>query len=290
MSQGIDTVSRLGQFELNAVSPDYFAVMGTRILRGRGFTAQDGPTAPRAMVVSEAMGKRIWAGKDPLGQCIRVNADTMPCTYVIGIAENIRNQNLSDDPGYYYYMPASQFAPERGDLLIRTRGRGTQYSEAIRRSLQHEMPGAAYVTITPFSEVVTQQMQSWTLGATMFTAFGILALVLAAIGLYSVIAYNVAQRTHEMGIRVALGAQAQDVVRMVVGEGAMLGIMGLVIGSGAALVAGRWVKPLLYEVSPTDPVVFASVIGLLFGVAVVASWIPARRAARVDPQVALRSD
>src|SRR4051812_26859685 len=264
--------------------------MGTRILRGRGFTNEDGPTSQRAMVVSEAMAKKLWPNKDAIGQCIRVNADTMPCTYVVGIAENIKNQNLSDDPGYYYYMPAMQFAPGQGDLLVRTGGRATDFGEAIRKALQREMPGAAYVTITPFSETVTQQAQSWKLGATMFTAFGILALVLASIGLYSVIAYNVAQRTHEMGVRVALGAQVGDVIRMIVREGAALGAVGLVIGTGAALFAVRWVKPLLFNVSPTDPWVFGTVVVLLFGVAVVASWVPARRASRVDPQVALRSD
>jgi putative ABC transport system permease protein len=287
---GIDTVSRLGQFELNAVSPEYFSTMGTRILRGRGFTDADGRGASRVMVVSQAMGSRIWPAKDPLGQCIRVNADTMPCTYVVGIAENIKNQNLSDDPGYYYYMPASQFAPGQGDLLVRTRGRAVLYSEAVRSRLQREMPGAAYVTITPFSDVVDQQVQSWKLGATMFTAFGLLALVLAAIGLYSVIAYNVAQRTHEMGVRVALGAQVADVVRMVVREGATLSAIGVVVGAAIALLAGRWVKPLLFNVSPRDPLVFGVVIALLIAVAVVASWVPARRAARVDPQIALRTE
>jgi ABC-type antimicrobial peptide transport system permease subunit len=242
------------------------------------------------MVVSEAMGKRIWPGKDPLGQCIRVSADTMPCTYVVGIAENIKNQNLSDDPGYFYYMPATQFARGQGGLLIRTRGPVARYTEAIRSRLQKEMPGAAYVTTAPFSDAVGQQVQSWKLGATMFTAFGVLALVLAAVGLYSVIAYNVAQRTHEMGIRVALGAQVGDVIRMVVREGAVLGAIGVVLGTLAALGGGRWLKPLLYEVSPRDPVVFGVVIVMLIGVAIAASWVPARRAARVDPQVALRSD
>jgi putative ABC transport system permease protein len=287
---GLDTVSKLGQFELNAVSPDYFATMGTRVLRGRGFTDEDGGAAQRVMVVSEGMAKRIWPEKDALGQCIRVSADTMPCTYVVGVAENIKNQNLSDEDGYYYYMPASQYAPAQGDLLVRTRGLATRYSEAVRRALQREMPGAAYVSITPFSEVVGQQVQSWKLGATMFTAFGILALVLAAIGLYSVIAYNVAQRTHEMGVRVALGAQSADVIRMVVREGATLGGTGVVMGTAAALLAGRWVKPLLFDVSPTDPAVFVAVVALLLAVAVAASWVPARRAARVDPQEALRSD
>jgi putative ABC transport system permease protein len=287
---GIDSVSRLGQFELNAVSPDYFKVMGTRIRRGRSFTDSDDPTAQRVMVVSEAMGARIWPGKDPIGQCIRVQADTMPCTYVIGIAENIKNEGLSDDKGYFYYMPAVQFARGQGGLLIRTRGPVAQYTEAIRRRLQSEMPGAAYVTMAPFSDAVGTQVQSWKLGATMFTAFGVLALILASIGLYSVIAYNVAQRTHEMGIRVALGAQVGDVIGMVVREGAVLGVIGVAIGIGVALVAGRWIKPLLFDVSPKDPIVFSAVVVLLLLVAVAASWVPARRAARVDPQVALRSD
>jgi ABC-type antimicrobial peptide transport system permease subunit len=124
----------------------------------------------------------------------------------------------------------------------------------------------------------------------MFAAFGVLALALAAIGLYSVIAYNVAQRTHEMGVRVALGAQIGDVVRLVVSDGLKLGLLGLAIGGVAALSAARWVKPLLFEESPSDPLVFALVTATLLAVTVAASWIPARRAARVDPQVALRTE
>jgi ABC-type antimicrobial peptide transport system permease subunit len=122
----------------------------------------------------------------------------------------------------------------------------------------------------------------------MFTAFGLLALVLAAIGLYSVIAYNVAQRTHELGVRVALGAQRADLLRLVVSEGFRLGIMGVVIGAAIALGAGRWLAPLLFEESPRDPVVFTVVAVALLGVSVVASWVPARRAARVEPTRALR--
>ena len=134
------------------------------------------------------------------------------------------------------------------------------------------------------------ETRSWQLGATMFVAFGGLALVLAAIGLYSVIAYNVAQRTHELGVRVALGAQSRDVVRLVVVEGLRLAVVGVAIGAGVALLAGRWVKPLLFNVSPKDPTVFVVVSLTLISVAVAASWVPALRASRVDPNVALRSD
>jgi len=286
--EGIDTVR--GQFNLNPVSPSYFATMGTRLVRGRGFTDQDTPNAPRAAVISENMGKTLWPGRDPIGQCMRIGADTTPCTYVVGVAENIKDQSLAADSGYYYYLPAAQFNPTTGGLMVRTRGDAKRYIEPLRRRLQREMPGASYITLTPFSEVLGSQTRSWQLGATMFAAFGALALVLAAIGLYSVIAYNVAQRTHELGVRVALGAQARDVVRLVVVDGLRLAVAGVAIGAAIAFFASKWVKPLLFNVSPKDPAVFVLVALTLIGVAVVASWVPARRASRVDPNVALRSD
>ena len=287
---GIDTVSRLGQFDLNAVSPEFFATLGTRVVRGRGITDEDTPNAPRAAVVSEAMGKVLWPGKDPIGQCMRVSADTMPCTFVVGIAENIKEQSLAADSGYYYYLSAAQFHPQEGGLFVRVRGEGAKFSEAVRRRLQKEMPGASYVTITPISEVLGSQKRSWRLGATMFVAFGVLALVLAAIGLYSVISYNVAQRTHELGVRRALGAQAADVVRLVVTDGLKLAAVGVALGVAAAFYAGKWVKPLLFNVSAKDPWVFAVVALTLVLVALAASWIPALRASRVDANVALRSE
>ena len=299
--EGIDTVSRLGQFNLNAVSPEHFATLGTRILRGRGVTDEDAPNAPRTMVVSEAMGKVLWPGKDALGQCIKVNVQlggrdpfsdpaALPCTSVVGIAENIKSQSLSADSGYYYYLPATQFSPHTGGLFVRTRGNGPSFSEAVRKRLQQEMPGASYVTITPFQEIIGGQTRSWELGATMFVAFGALALVLAAIGLYSVIAYNVAQRTHELGVRVALGARGADVVQLVVTDGLRLAGVGVLLGTIVAFWGGKWVKPLLFNVSPRDPLVFVIVALTLVAVAVAASWIPALRASRVDPNVALRSD
>src|SRR5687767_1489914 len=183
--EGIDTVGRLGQFNLNAVSPEYFATMGTRVVRGRGIEAGDTPNAPRVAVVSEAMGKVLWPGRDAVGQCMRINADTMPCTTVVGIAENIRQQGLAADSGYFYYLSAAQFNPTAGGLFVRTRGEATKFTEAVRRRLQREMPGASYVTITPLTEVLGSETRSWQLGATMFVAFGALAIVLAAIGLYS---------------------------------------------------------------------------------------------------------
>src|SRR5262249_722054 len=162
------------------------------------------------------------------------NSDTMPCTTVVGIAENIHASHLGDDPGLYYYIPAAQNLPQTGGLFVRA-GAATAVGaaaliEPLRKKLQQEMPGTSYLTVTPLTDVLNGETKSFSLGATMFAAFGLLALAVAAVGLYSVIAYNVAQRTHELGVRVALGAQVRDVLRLVVGEGIRFGIAGVIIG------------------------------------------------------------
>jgi len=287
---GIDSVHRLGDFELNAVTPEHFATLGTRILRGRGIEAQDGEHAPRVMVASQAMAKTLWPGRDPIGQCVRVGADTAPCSYVVGVAQNIKSEQLGDDPGLFYYLSTAQWHPEQGGLFVRTHGEAARSAETIRRSLQPVMPGAAYVTVTPLREILGEQTRSWQLGATMFLAFGALALALAAIGLYSVMAYNVAQRTQEMGVRATLGAQQRDLVGLVLNEGLRVGVVGIVIGVVIALAGGQWVGPLLFQESPHDPLVFGFVAVVLLGTTVLASFVPSRRAARVDPMVALRSE
>ena len=171
---------------------------------------------------------------------------------------------------------------------MRTRGEASRSAETVRRQLQALMPGSSYVTVTPFSQIYAPTIKSWRLGASMFVAFGGLALVLAAIGLYSVIAYNVAQRTHELGVRVAFGAQVGDVIRLVLSEGLRLAVAGMVIGGGIALYAGRWVAPLLFQVKPSDPLTYAAVSIGLGLVAMLACLIPAKRATKVDPMVALR--
>jgi putative ABC transport system permease protein len=290
--QGRDTawLNALGSINIQGTTPEYLATMGTRLLRGRFLTAADTRGSARVMVISEAMANTIWPKEDPIGACVRIGADTNPCTEVVGIAENIRSASFSDDKQLYYYRPIGQADWMGGGIFVRTRGDAEGEGESVRRALQALMPGSSYVTVQPMSQIFGPNIQSWKLGATMFVAFGGLALLLAAIGLYSVIAYNVVQRTHELGVRVAFGAQAPDVVRLILREGLQLTTIGILIGAGIALVAGRWVAPLLFEVSPKDPVVFTAVAGTLLLVATLACMIPALRAARVDPNVALRSD
>ena len=287
---GIDSVRKLGRFTYQTATTDYFRTMGTRILRGRGFTEADRASAPKISVVSESMAKVLWAGKDALGQCMRVRADTMPCTTVVGIAEDRVQGDLTSDKKYQYYLPLEQSSPSGGFVMLRMRGDPAAQQEVVRKAMQRVMPGQSYVTTKPFIEIVNEQRRSWQLGATMFVAFGVLALVVAGVGLYGVVAYNVAQRMQELGVRVALGAQTRDVVRLVVGQGVRFAVAGVTLGTVLALVAARWVQPLLFAQSATDVRVFGTVGGVLVLVAIVASGLPARRATRVDPNTVLRAD
>lgn len=290
---GIDSVQQFGEFEFNAVSSDYFATMGTRILRGRGVERGDVAGAELVLVVGATMGATLWPGEDAVGKCVRIGfrPETLPCRRVVGIAEDIQARGLEPETrSFYYYLPAAQWQPEVGGLFARMGGDARQAVEPLRRRLQEEMPGASYVTVGRLGEVLEGRTRSWVMGATLFTAFGVLALVLAAGGLYSVIAYNVAQRRQELAVRVALGAAAGDVIKLVVSEGLRFAMYGAVVGGTIALVGGRWVAPLLFNQSARDPVVFGAVTAVLLIVSVGASMIPAVRSARVDPNLALRAE
>ena len=288
---GIDSVRKLGTFYSNTVSADYFRVMGTRVLRGRAIENTDVGGARRVAVVSESMAGALWRGLDPIGQCFRISADTMPCTYVVGVAEDIHAQSIeAERKPYFYYLPAAQWNPQEGGLFVRTRGDARALVEGVRRHLQREMPGTSFITVRPLADVVDATLRSWIVGARVFTAFGALALALAAIGLYSVIAYNVTQRKHEMGIRLALGAGRTGIVRLVVLEGFRFALVGIAIGGAVAWASGRFIEPLLFRQSPQDPGVLALVSAILIGVAIVAGCLPAIRAAGVDPRTALQAD
>ncbi len=282
-------VVRHGDFNINWVSPDYFSAMGMRIVRGRGFDRNDAAGAPGAVVVSSAMANLLWPGKDAIGQCVQLDLDR-ECRYVVGIAADIKNTRLSDDPGLVYYAAAAQYLPQFTGLVLRMQDDAGGQVDVVRRALQREMPGASYVTVTPFAELFGVETHSWQLGATMFVAYGVLALVLAAVGLYSVIAYDVEQRTHEVGVRSALGATPWDIVWLVLRQGLRLAAVGIAMGGAAALIVSRQLAPLLFEISPRDPLVYGLVAAAMLTVAAVASFVPARHAASVDPTVALRSE
>ena len=292
---GVDSIRKLGRFMLQAGSPNYFATFGTRILRGRGFTSHDRADAPRVVVVSESMGRVLWKGEDPIGKCIRISSDTMPCTTVVGISEDIKMRQLASDAEFSYYLPIAQYRAQFGKpsdlaMFVRVRGRPDDSAEMIRKRLQRLMPGTSYLTARPMHDIVDPQMRSWTSGARMFLSLGALALALAAIGLYAVVAFAVVQRTQELGVRIALGARVSDVMRLVIGEGIRVTLTGVFVGAVIALAAGGAIRTMLFQVSPHDPMVFGVVALTLLVVGALASAIPAFRAARVDPNTALRAD
>jgi len=208
----------------------------------------------------------------------------------VGIAQNAVYHTLSSDPGLAYYLPITQWARESGGLYVRTRGDAAPRVAELLRVLQRAMPPDVYLTAYPMADVVGAKTREWQLGATMFAIFGALALVVAAVGLYSVVAYGVAQRAQELGVRVALGASAADVLRLVVGEGLRHALIAVALGLAVALSASHWVEPLLFGTSGKDPVILTLVGATMVVVAAAASTVPAFRAARVDPMTALRAE
>jgi putative ABC transport system permease protein len=292
---GIDSVERLGRFNMQLTTPRYFEVMQTRILRGRGFTPQDGEGAPPVTVVSAAMARVLWPGEDPLGRCIEVGwgADgiaTSPCTLVVGVAEDAAHQGLLDEERFMYYLNVDQVLPGSIARMFLRMANGDMevQAERVRRALQAVMPGDGFVVVRPLQDAVDDQRRSWRLGATLFTVFGSLAAVVAAVGLYGVMAYGVAQRMHELGVRIALGARSGHIVRMVMLRGVAYAAASVGIGLLLAAFASRWVEPLLYRASPRDPLTYGAVGGLMLVVGVVAGLGPSMRAVRADPNWALR--
>jgi predicted permease len=278
----------------SAVTGDYFRVMGVPILRGRDFSAGDVAGAPKVAIVNQTFARLVWRGQDPLGKCLYVSEDADPkhrvCTTVVGVAEDAKRGEITESESFQYYLPIAQYpAPHVNALLIRSRTRAVDIAGAVRR----EVGGIStlpYASIESLQDITAPQLRSWRLGAMAFSGFGLLALVIAATGIISVLSYSVSQRTQEIGVRVALGAQSGQVVRLIVSQGMKATVLGIVIGGVGAYALGRAMAALLYQVKPSDPLVFGGVAVLLGVVAMVASWLPARRAAGVDPMVALRAE
>ncbi|MFN2565239.1 MAG: ABC transporter permease, partial [Gemmatimonadaceae bacterium] len=278
----------------NAVTPGYFATIGAPLLAGRDFGPGDHAASARVVIISEAMARRYWPRESAVGNCIFVDSDTPPCAQVVGVAADVKRQGVFEEDRMFVYAPLAQAPRIRSRrLVVRPAGDDpARLIEPVRRAMQTAVPGLPYASVGLLRDMtnVRQQLRPWQLGAAFFGAFGALALLLAAVGLYGVVSYTVTQRTHEMGVRVALGAQARDVARLVMREGVGVTAAGAAIGVAAALAGGRFVQSLLYEVSAWDPLVFAAVAVTLLAVAVAATLVPAWRATRVDPVVALRAE
>jgi putative ABC transport system permease protein len=286
---GLGSTESIGRFSYQATTPDYFTTMGTRILRGRGLTADDRNGTPDVAVVSESMARTLWPQQEAIGKCFRMRTETAPCVTIVGVAEDIFQRSLTDTDRGHYYVSIDQYTRTFGNgMALKLRGDPVREAEGIRQALQRVMPGSWYLTVRPLRELVDDQQRSWRLGATLFSYLGGLALLVAAVGLYGVVSYNVSQRMHELSVRVALGARRADILALVAGQGTRFAAGGAVIGTTIAFAASRWIQPLLFHQSATDPVVYFVVAALMLLVALAASAVPALTAANADPNAALR--
>ena len=274
---------------VNAVSAGYFAAMGTPVRRGRDFTAQDRKGSAPVVIVNERMATVLWPGKDPIGQCF-VTEVKEGCMSVVGVVSDHRIENLTGDAPAHFFQPLGQWTPDMRSLLVGVPAEAGADANVIRRALVQAEPGLPFIRVRPMSSIVDEQLQPWRLGATLFALFGVLGLVVAALGLYSVIAHDVAQRSHEIGVRMALGARRTDVARLVVGRGLSQALLGVALGLTLAALVSRRFADLLFQTSPSDPLIYGGVGVLLLLVAVVATLVPARRAARVEPVEVLRGN
>lgn len=283
-------VTRDGGPYYNAIRGDYFDAIGARIILGRAFSESDQVAGGRVAIVNETAARLWWPGESAIGKCIQLDDASSRCTEVVGVVQNTHRAQIVEDEFVQLLVPLAQAAPlAPGVVLFGISGgdRDRVIAEAHRR-MQSVDPGLPYVNVRPLDALVAPHLRSWRLGATMFTVFGALAVVLAAIGLYSVLAYDVAERRLELGVRSALGAATQRLALLVIGRGVRAVVAGTVIGSLISLLLGPRVAPLLFQTSARDPFVFVAAGGVLLVVAVAATLVPAVRAARIDPIEALR--
>jgi predicted permease len=286
--------SDIGTPFMAPVTPSYFEAVGLRFLQGRSMAGGDVDGGPAEVVVNEAMARLVWPGRDPLGRCMRFDKRENPCYTVVGVVENARwGYVIEPEPKPQYYLPLGNLPGQEstgGTLLVRAGpGMARQITADVRAALTNVFPEGD-VQVRRMLENLEPEYRPWRLGATLFTAFGGLALLVAVIGIYSTVSYGVSQRTHEFGVRVALGARRADVLRLVVGEGLRTVAIGAALGIALALAAGRLISAMLYGVRPGEPLALLLVSGLLLSVAALAATVPAWRAGRIDPMVALRTE
>ncbi len=291
---GRDSIPRLegGGPYLFAVTPGTIEAFGMRLLRGRTISDQDRRGSPPVAVITERMATTLWPGQESLGRCFISGADSTGCREIVGIVADLHRQGLEEEP-FMLYLTVAEQEPEPGvydHLVFRSTGPPEHLAGSIRQILLEERGDLPYVAVTPLQHLVRSQARAWSLGASMFTVFGALSLVIAAVGLYGVIAFAVSQRRRELGIRSALGASSNRLVRMVVTNGMGFAAAGVVLGLTAALAVGRQIEPLLFKTSARDIVVLGTAAAVVLVVGWTASLVPARRASRVSPAEVLRGE
>jgi macrolide transport system ATP-binding/permease protein len=272
------------------VSPEYFGTLGVSILQGRNFTSVDSPTSPGVIIVNEAFARKYWPGQDPLGKRIRLRTHDGPELQIVGVTADYKVSTVGEASTPYIHYAMSQRFDTSEEIMARTRGDAGTLLNAMRRELTALEPGVLFLDQQTMDAQVSATLLPAKAGAIGVSAVGVVAMLLASIGLYGVIAYSVSRRTREIGIRMALGAKAGSVVGMVMRQGLVIAAVGVAVGSLLALGAAKAVAGALYGVSFVDPIAWVGSILALLTVATLANIVPARRASVVDPSTALRSD
>ncbi len=276
----------------SVVSADYFRAVGIRLMKGRYFNDHDTETAPHVAIINENMARRFWPNQDPIGKRIRPGFSNDQWCSIVGVVSDVKQISFAEEPSTAMYLPYEQspssFLMRDITFAVRTSSSPLNSADQARHAIgavDHDLP---VFDVSTLQELVYQSMSEPRFNTVLLGIFAAFAFVLAIVGIYGVMSYTVTQRTHEIGVRMALGAGRDDVLKLVVGQGMILTLMGVVIGLGGAFGLTRFLASFLFGVQPTDPMTFAGVSLLVAGVAMAASYIPARRATKVDPMVALR--
>jgi len=278
------------KIEANTIGPGYFRTLGIGLLSGRDFTGADRKGAPRVVVVNQAFARRFWPTASALGK--QVSFGSGEWAEIVGVVEDSRYRVAGEPAPPYVYSTYLQSGSENVDMtmVVRQRGNSAATLAAVRREVESLDPDLPLLTPMTLAEFVQTATLPWRLMGTLTNIFGLIGLSLAALGIYGVVAYTVNQRTHEIGVRMALGARRQDIFRLVLGQGFKLATIGVAVGVVLSLIVTSFMAELLFGFSTGDPLTYASIIGLLVLVALSASFVPARRATRVDPLVSLRHE
>ena len=276
--------------DYQTVSPDYFRVMRIPLQRGRYFSVQDSPSSPNVTIISEAMARRYFPNQDPIGREMRFGfpPNSNVPREIVGVVGDVRDLALGRKPGPIMYVPFSQAPLWGGEVVVRSSLSTSSVTAGIRQAVYAIDKNLPVTDVESFPNAIGASVAQERFRTFLLSSFSGIALILAAVGIFGVISYSTSQRTHEIGIRMALGAQRRSVLRLILGQGAKLAVLGVGAGAGAAFLLTRLMASLLYGVSATDPLTFSAVAMGLLGVALLACYIPARRATRIDPTVALR--
>jgi predicted permease len=273
--------------QLHHISTDYFKAMGTPLRAGRTFAMTDDANAPPVIVVNEELAKRVWPGQDAVGKALTFG--TTPLR-VIGVVGDMHQRGLAEPVEPTMYIHVLQNSRARMSIVVRTRGEPLQFANAVRQAIWSQDANQTITSITTLEDVLGTAVARPRLLAWLLALFGVIGLTLGALGIFGVLAYAVNQRRQEIGVRVALGASPGSVLNLIVGRGMLLAGAGVVLGIVGAGLLTKSMQTVLFDIRPSDPLTFAQVVVVLLGAALLASWLPARRALKIDPVSALRYD